>query len=35
MIDDLLAKEAEANEFVDFEEELAKKNTRIELLASL
>ncbi|MDH6427276.1 MULTISPECIES: phage tail tape measure protein [unclassified Paenibacillus] len=33
-IDDLLAKEAEANEDVDFEEELAKKNARIELLAS-
>lgn len=33
-IDDLLAKEAEANEDIDFEEELAKKNARIDLLAS-
>ncbi|WP_342422882.1 phage tail tape measure protein [Paenibacillus sp. FSL E2-0178] len=33
-IDDLLAKEAEANSDLDYEEELAKKNARIDLLAS-
>ncbi|OKP91842.1 hypothetical protein A3844_01640 [Paenibacillus helianthi] len=33
-IDDLLAKEAEANEDLDYESELAKKNARIDILAS-
>ncbi|QSF42655.1 phage tail tape measure protein [Paenibacillus tianjinensis] len=33
-IDVLLAKEAEANEDLDYEEELAKKNARIDLLSS-
>ncbi|MFF2016218.1 hypothetical protein [Paenibacillus sp. NPDC058177] len=33
-IDDLLAKESEANSDIDFGEELAKKNARIDLLSS-